>query len=349
MADPLWDTAHPINAQFFRLSTVQFFNYTAAAATETPNDIFFGSIALGPPSTGDYFAIGAPYTFSSTDLTISTIFDGVSGFIWQYWNGSAWTALSGVVDGTVGFTVLGLVTVSWDVPSDWVQNTVNGTIAYHVRVLWSPWTSTVTPPRGSLITVFGTVTDPIYGDNPIDPGEQWDTAFRYPLQPDPIYTAIRNVWVGALLEALESQWLTRWRRAVTTAVGAQLDVWGDQLDYIQPAGWTDDRYQAVLTALFPASFARLTPEVVFGLATALLDVGQSFTAVEEWPCAARFTYQETDADDAKAYISALDRARPRGSEYVLVAHPGGGDDPFIVGTSQVAGPDTLAALFEIED
>jgi len=47
-------------------------------------------------------------------------------FVWEYWNGSAWTALSNVVDNTNGFTVLGENTVTWDIPTDWIPKDING-------------------------------------------------------------------------------------------------------------------------------------------------------------------------------------------------------------------------------
>jgi hypothetical protein len=101
----------------------------------------------------------------------------------------------------------------------------------------------------------------------------------------------------------------------------------------------------VLVALLPATFARLTPAVVGAVATALLDVGQTFTAVEYAPCSAEFTYLDTDADDAVSYFAVLNnRARPLGCQYFLIAHDGV-DPPFTIDTSTIDGPDTLAELF----
>ena len=188
------------------------------------------------------------------------------------------------------------------------------------------------------------MTDPIYGDNPIDPGQLWDESIRPILALDPEWVYWRNVWEQIMLELLESQWLTRWRRAVTTASGAQLDEREEEIGYLCPDGWTDDRCQAVLAAIFAASYIQPTTQIVYNLADALLDVGQSFHFAEEFPCTARFTFFETDADDAVSYASALDRARARGCQYFLVAHPGGGADPFIVDTSLVDGPDTIGGI-----
>lgn len=188
------------------------------------------------------------------------------------------------------------------------------------------------------------MTDPVYGDNPINPTQLWNGSFRPPLMQDPYWVARRNVFAQMMADLLEALWLTRWRIAVMTAEGAQLTARGVELDYLQPDGWTEDRYRDVLVALLPATFARLTPAVVSGLAFALLDVGQSVTAVEYAPCSAHFTYLNTDADDGIAYFSALDRARPKGCQYYLTAHDGV-NPPFTIDTSTIDGPDTLAELF----
>jgi hypothetical protein len=58
---------------------------------------------------------------------------------WQYWNGSAWAALSMTSDATSGLTTDG--TVSWTAPSDWAATTISGTTAYFVQ-----WTITTSGP-----------------------------------------------------------------------------------------------------------------------------------------------------------------------------------------------------------
>lgn len=189
------------------------------------------------------------------------------------------------------------------------------------------------------------MTDPVYGDNPIDPEQLWDETFRPALRDDPLWQARRAVFTTMVGHLLESLWLIRWRTSVLTAEGYQLQTRGAELQYLQPDGWTEDRYRAVLVALLPATFARLTPAVVGAVATALLDVGQTFTSKEYAPCSAQFTYLNTDADDAIAYFTVLnDRARPKGCQYYLTAHDGV-NPPFTIDTSTIDGPDTLAELF----
>jgi hypothetical protein len=189
------------------------------------------------------------------------------------------------------------------------------------------------------------VTDPIYGDNPIDPTQLWNETFRPPLLGVMPFVAVRDVFGQMMSDLLESLWLTRWRRAVLTAEGYQLTERGEELAFLQPDGWTEDRYRDVLVALLPATFGRLTPQVVGNVATALLDVGQTFTMEEYAACSAEFVYYATSADDGQSYFSVLNgRARPKGCQYRLIAHDGVGA-PFTVDTSTIDGPDTLAELF----
>jgi len=64
----------------------------------------------------------------------------------EFWNGTAWTAVSGLVDGTAigGATLAQDGTVFFSYPgSTWSQNTVNGTLGYHIRVSVSALLSAV--------------------------------------------------------------------------------------------------------------------------------------------------------------------------------------------------------------
>ncbi len=189
------------------------------------------------------------------------------------------------------------------------------------------------------------MTDPVYGDNPFDPIEAWNGTMVPALALDPEWQVWRNVLATCLAELLESQWLGMWRRDIMTAEGAQLDDLGEEWLYPKPIGWTDERYQEVLGAIMVASISYPTASVVGGLARALIDVGQTMMYLEELPLAARFTYFDTSADDAAAYIAALDRARPPGSWFGVVAHPGGMAPPFVIGTSIIGDTDTLSELF----
>ncbi|HUV48038.1 MAG TPA: hypothetical protein VMX11_03585 [Actinomycetes bacterium] len=185
------------------------------------------------------------------------------------------------------------------------------------------------------------MTDPVYGDNPIDPGEIWDASFRPVLVQDPTWVHWRNVVVAASIEYLDSQWSVRWRRATTTATGKALDDRGLEVGLLRPAGWTDDRYRAVLVAILPGSFAVPTTEVAFNMATALLVPPQTVQFIEQYPNTATFEYTDATLDDAQSYLATLEYARPWGCQFALVYHP----DVLTtakVGISTVGGPDTVA-------
>ncbi len=86
-------------------------------------------------ATLDYFAIGSKVPFLGLNIIISTA--GIGGTVtWEYWNGSAWAALTGLSDLTVGFTATASATaylVVWEYPSTWATTAINGTTAYYVR------------------------------------------------------------------------------------------------------------------------------------------------------------------------------------------------------------------------
>lgn len=124
-----------------------FVDVTAEYNSDTDADwiVFPATEAIG-----DYAAIGMgdPFTQVSLDNLNGTA--GIGGVVdWEYWNGSAWTALTGVVDGTTDFTIAvadGQV-VTWTVPVDWMPTSLNGeTAQYYVRA--------------AITTVYA--TNPIY-------------------------------------------------------------------------------------------------------------------------------------------------------------------------------------------
>ncbi len=81
---------------------------------------------------GDYCAIGYPTTFGTLKLNIGTA-GTVGTMIWEYWNGTAWAALT-VTDNTTGLTVSGSHTVVITTPSDWAARVLNGSASlYYVR------------------------------------------------------------------------------------------------------------------------------------------------------------------------------------------------------------------------
>lgn len=94
----------------------------------------------------DYCAFGFAQKFSKLVFDYANGTAGVdSGTLvtaWEYWDGSAWTALSGVTDGTSSGSNKAFTTaagdginVTWTAPSDWSTTSLNGSAQlYYVRV-----------------------------------------------------------------------------------------------------------------------------------------------------------------------------------------------------------------------
>jgi hypothetical protein len=150
----------------------------AALTDETTeaNDAAANDMTLLPavPAGNDayYFGyLGCPFTRMT--LNIGTAGVGVWTITWEYWNGSAWTALSGVTDDTTGFTAAaGSHAVTWTMPADWARTTVSdATARYYVRARVSAYTSIVTQPLGTQawltpVNYQDIVTAEAYGDVP---------------------------------------------------------------------------------------------------------------------------------------------------------------------------------------
>lgn len=129
-AGQAWQIDDPAGTPVYVDETADF----ASAAT--------GDVDPWPTSeaAGDQFAIGFRGPFNSLTLTLGT--NGVGGTLaWKYWNGTAWTAVSGLVDGTTGFTASG--TVTFTMPTNWKPRTLNGSaslfyLVAEVATLYAP-------------------------------------------------------------------------------------------------------------------------------------------------------------------------------------------------------------------
>lgn len=102
------------------------------------------TISSGSPLTGDISYFGMTSKFGRLKLKFGTA--GVQAtavtLVWEYWNGTVWTALS-VADGSSGLTADG--TLTWTIPSDWVTKSVNAVTQYYVRVRFTAGSWTINP------------------------------------------------------------------------------------------------------------------------------------------------------------------------------------------------------------
>lgn len=120
-ADRVWQV--DVSEPTFVDETVDFNSETADDVDPFPSS----------EATDDYFAVGFAQQFPKLVIDVGIV--GVAGVVaWEYWNGSAWSALSGVTDDTNGFTASGENNVTFTVPGDWATVSLNGEAhLYYVR------------------------------------------------------------------------------------------------------------------------------------------------------------------------------------------------------------------------
>ena len=111
---------------------------TTTDDTIDANDAGASDVALIPTVqvTNDAFYFLADHQYRILHMNIGTagVFNlSADPFIWEYYNGTAYVALSNVSDGTNFFTNAGTNTVSWDIPDDMARTTFNGTDGFPVR------------------------------------------------------------------------------------------------------------------------------------------------------------------------------------------------------------------------
>ena len=115
--------------------TLTFTDQTAAANSAATGD--WTIFPATEENTIDYAAIGFRQKFKKVTFNSTTGTQGVGGAVaWEYWNGSAWAALT-VTDGTTGFTAAlgsGQNLTLTTVPTDWAATSLGGSaILYFIR------------------------------------------------------------------------------------------------------------------------------------------------------------------------------------------------------------------------
>jgi hypothetical protein len=82
------------------------------------------------PGNSDYIYIGRYKPFSQFFLELSTANTAANSLAFEYWNGTAWTALT-KIDETVGGTKSGFI--YFEKPTDWAETTVDTQEFFYVR------------------------------------------------------------------------------------------------------------------------------------------------------------------------------------------------------------------------
>lgn len=149
-ASQVWNVSDPAGTPAWTDMTTEF------------NDAVDANYVVFPASeaVGDYAAWGFSLPVRSLSFDSAGGTAGVGGVVvWEYWDGSAWSALSDVVDGTTGFTaaVADDLEVEWTVPSDWATTTLNSEGPYYyVRArITTVYTTNPTYDGGSAQEVSG--------------------------------------------------------------------------------------------------------------------------------------------------------------------------------------------------
>lgn len=126
-------------------SATSFVDETTDANSVTIDDWNFFVAGAG---VNDYVAMGLDRTFDEITIIVSATVPGAGTYTvtWEYWNGTAWTALSGVTDGTNAFKNSGSNTVTFTLPTDWEAQVLNGSARlYYVRAIRDGGTVTTDP------------------------------------------------------------------------------------------------------------------------------------------------------------------------------------------------------------
>jgi len=120
---------------------------TTEANQATTNDM---TLLPTTPAVNDAYYFGDDKPFSKLNVNISTSGEGVWSVVWEYWDGSEWTPLSGVTDYTVHFRAApGNRNVVFTLPSNWALKEIETINAYWIRARVFDYTSVTTPPRGA--------------------------------------------------------------------------------------------------------------------------------------------------------------------------------------------------------
>ena len=125
-------------------SASSFKDYTSKLNSDTVNDVIFFPAGAG---VDDAFYFGADKKFAQIILDIGTPGAGTYTLSWEYWDGTAWTALAGISDGTTDFkAAAGENIVSYTLPTDWGRTDIYiGIHLYFIRAKRDGGTVTTNP------------------------------------------------------------------------------------------------------------------------------------------------------------------------------------------------------------
>lgn len=130
------------NSLFTAVSGASFVDNSVEARLQGGTAV---ALFQGPTVDVDEAYIGMTSRFGRAKFVFGTpgVQNAAVTLAWEYWNGSAWTALSGLVDGTSELTADG--TVTWTIPGNWAAVAVNSVTQFWIRVRFTAGSWTANP------------------------------------------------------------------------------------------------------------------------------------------------------------------------------------------------------------
>lgn len=116
------------------INNASIFDVNFFPATPAVNDAF-------------YFGLNSPGRILTVNIGIAGDYDYT--IVWEYYNGTIWTALINIADGTNSFETAGVSSVNFDLPTDWTTISVDSVTSYWVRARVDTFTSVTTAVLGT--------------------------------------------------------------------------------------------------------------------------------------------------------------------------------------------------------
>ncbi len=124
-----------------------FTDYTTEINSPTANDVPL--LPVAPLAVDDAFYWGLDKKWGQLWQDIGVPAVGNFALAHEYWNGTTWSALSGVIDNTSEFTIVGKHNIKWTVPGDWALKVVDGDNLYWIRARVTNVVTYTTQPLGT--------------------------------------------------------------------------------------------------------------------------------------------------------------------------------------------------------
>lgn len=151
--------------QITNLTHIKVYDASATSFTDVfPMTSYPVELLPSTPANDDavYFGIDTSLTdvdtgpFSSLVFDLSSPFVGWATVAWEYWDGSAWSALT-VKDNTLSLLQTGVNSVHWVPPSNWATTAVDGLTGYWVRFRVDAIATSPEPPAQQNRNIYAVV------------------------------------------------------------------------------------------------------------------------------------------------------------------------------------------------